>query len=290
MDIKYIMTFLKVAELNSFTKTAEELQYSQSTISFHIQSLEKELNVRLFERVGKNLKITYEGQHILNTCKQLRDNYYNLLDLTSNIENTNTPIQIGTVGSFLIYILSNVIKKFKSIHPSVNIQLNSSPSNKHGNLIKDNSIDLAFFVQPDLSDTTLNLTLLKRESMYLIYPNNFDFKSYQYLADNLTACISEPGCSYRAIFSDFHTNHHIQYKASIESWSIEMIKHCVLSGIGYSILPQMCINDEIKNKSFQFILLDPEKYYIDLTLAYKKDRILPTQIKHFIELVKDEMQ
>ena len=48
MDIKNLITFIHVAELNSFTKTAETLGYSQSTVSFQIKQLETELNVPLF--------------------------------------------------------------------------------------------------------------------------------------------------------------------------------------------------------------------------------------------------
>lgn len=52
MDIKNLTTFLNAAELGSFTRAAEKLGYSQSTVSFHIRQLEDELHTQLFERVG----------------------------------------------------------------------------------------------------------------------------------------------------------------------------------------------------------------------------------------------
>ena len=58
MEIRNLVTFLKVTELNSFSKAAEALDYSQSAVTVQIQQLERELGVRLFDRIGKNVSIT----------------------------------------------------------------------------------------------------------------------------------------------------------------------------------------------------------------------------------------
>ena len=290
MDIKHIITFIKVAELKNFTKAAKELQYAQSTVSFQIRSLEKELGIQLFERNYKRLELTERGHLSLNICKKLRDNYYKLLDVSTQDEHYNTPIQIGSVGSFLIYRLSEVIKLYKATYPSINIQLNNKPSCEYSKLIKDNKIDLAFFVETDMNiiDESLELVHLNRDPMYLIYPPNYEFISIKKLSSDLTACVSEVGSSYRQILFDFHENLSLKTNTTIESWSIEMIKKCVSRGIGYSILPKICIIDELKSNSFNSILLDSSKYYVDLYLGYKKGRNLPLQIARLVELVNEE--
>ena len=62
MDIKNIETFLRVAELENFTKAAEELSYAQSTVTTQIQQLERELGFPLFDRVGKHVSLTQLGE------------------------------------------------------------------------------------------------------------------------------------------------------------------------------------------------------------------------------------
>ena len=62
MDIKNLTTFIYVAELNSFTKAAEKLGFSQSTVSFQIRQLERELNSQLFERVNHTIALTEKGR------------------------------------------------------------------------------------------------------------------------------------------------------------------------------------------------------------------------------------
>ena len=58
MEIRNLRTFLKIAELQNFTKAAEALGYSQSAVTIQIQQLENELGVKLFDRIGKNIKLT----------------------------------------------------------------------------------------------------------------------------------------------------------------------------------------------------------------------------------------
>ena len=65
MEFRNIKTFLCIAEMNSFSKAAEKLGYSQSNVSFQIQQLEQELGVRLFERYGRSIQITQPGREFL---------------------------------------------------------------------------------------------------------------------------------------------------------------------------------------------------------------------------------
>ena len=66
MEIRNLLTFVHVAELNSFTKAANVLGYSQSTVSFQIKQLETELGCLLFERINHTLILTDKGRELLN--------------------------------------------------------------------------------------------------------------------------------------------------------------------------------------------------------------------------------
>ena len=65
MEIRNLITFVQVAELNSFTKAAKALGYSQSTISFQIKQLETELDCLLFERINHTISLTEKGRELL---------------------------------------------------------------------------------------------------------------------------------------------------------------------------------------------------------------------------------
>ena len=65
MEIRNLMTFIHVAELNSFTKASRALDYSQSTISFQIKQLEDELGYLLFERINHTISLSEKGRELL---------------------------------------------------------------------------------------------------------------------------------------------------------------------------------------------------------------------------------
>ena len=71
MDLKNLMTFIHVAELNSFTRAGQKLGFSQSTVSFQIRQLEKELGTQLFERINHTVVLTEKGREVLNYAHQV---------------------------------------------------------------------------------------------------------------------------------------------------------------------------------------------------------------------------
>lgn len=95
MDIKNLNTFVHVAELNSFTKAAEVLGYSQSTISFQIKQLENELNCQLFERIYHTIALTDKGREVLDYAHQM---IKLTKKLESSIQNTQSRLYNITGG------------------------------------------------------------------------------------------------------------------------------------------------------------------------------------------------
>ena len=71
MELRLLTTFLKVAQLQSFSKAAESLGYSQSAVTVQVQQLENELGVRLFDRIGKTVSITHYGQEFIPYARRV---------------------------------------------------------------------------------------------------------------------------------------------------------------------------------------------------------------------------
>ena len=71
MELRNINTFLHIAELHSFSRTARQLGYSQSAVSSQIAQLEAELGAPLFDRVGKTVRLTDAGQTFLGYARTL---------------------------------------------------------------------------------------------------------------------------------------------------------------------------------------------------------------------------
>ena len=71
MEIRNLETFISVVEFGSFSKAADVLGYTQSTITVHIKQLEDELGVLLFDRIGKKVLLTSEGHKLFNSADMI---------------------------------------------------------------------------------------------------------------------------------------------------------------------------------------------------------------------------
>ena len=114
MEIRHLITFEKVVELGSFTNAADYLGYTQSTITTHIQELEKSIGTKLFDRVGRKNILTLGGQELIKYTKELLQ----IIDKINNIsidDEIKGEIKIGAPESITVYMLQPILKEYKKI-------------------------------------------------------------------------------------------------------------------------------------------------------------------------------
>lgn len=110
------MTFLKVLETGSFSKTAEELGYTESVVSQMIVSLEKELSTTLLVRSRRGIRLTSDGQELLPYINNVCSSYYELKEKVSALHGLKPAvIRIGTFSSISCYWLPGLIKEFNTV-------------------------------------------------------------------------------------------------------------------------------------------------------------------------------
>ncbi len=101
MEVRNLVTFLKVTELKSFSRAAEALDYSQSAVTVQIQQLERELGVQLFDRIGKTVSITQYGKDFVSYARDVvtpSRRYRRLCLVSSELSGT---VRVGTLNSLL---------------------------------------------------------------------------------------------------------------------------------------------------------------------------------------------
>lgn len=148
MEFRNLKTFIMVAEIKSFSKTAEILGYSQSNVSLQIQQLENELEVKLFERIGRNIKLTEAGKNLLfyaNEIKTINKLAINeIKKLTPENKELRGALKIGSIESISTAILPDLIAKFHQKYQNIKLKVITENSNILSDKIKNNEIDLFF--------------------------------------------------------------------------------------------------------------------------------------------------
>lgn len=165
MDFKQIEAFISVARFKSFSKAANTIFLSQPTISSHIASLERELNVQLFDRTSKEVYLTPAGHTFLEYAINIINTRNNAI---SNLSDFNTTISgklnLSASTTPCNSLVPKLIKKFSHIYPDVKFNITEESS---GNIIK-NIIDLQCEIA--IVGTTIN---------------NGKIKSYKLMEDDL---------------------------------------------------------------------------------------------------------
>ena len=129
MELKHLNTFLVLSRLKNFTKTAQYLDYAQSSVSAQIQRLEEDLHVRLFERIGKSVSLTPEGEQLVPYAQRLTEMSLNIENMYADTKNGGR-LMIGASESIGIYILPGIIKQYKESHPDTDLHLDIADSSE----------------------------------------------------------------------------------------------------------------------------------------------------------------
>ncbi|MBU2938944.1 LysR family transcriptional regulator [Lacinutrix sp. C3R15] len=283
MTTQQIKYFLTLANELHFWKTAEKLFIAQSSLTRHIQSLEDEIGIQLFERDKRNVKLTDAG-------KFLQEKWTNSIKDLEHIQEQAKKIDQGTSGTVSISypgsIAFSYLPKFLSIlntnMPDLKLELMEPTDENHEKLLLDYKTDIAFN-RDEIKNAHINSLKISSEPICLVVPNNHWLNNET--IKNLRALKNE-----KFIISGLHQNtffatllrnlfnkHDMEPKTVIESDFGGMILNLVSKELGISILPYSFKFANTQN--VKFIELEEQ---INLYVNWRKQEPNKT-IKHVLE-------
>lgn len=170
MTMTQLKYFVTVANCLSFTKAADQLYVTQPALSRHINNLEKELNVLLFIRTGREVQLTPAGQLLLKGFSEMYDNFSTLLNQAQSIQKgLNGHLRIGVLdGADISDFMPPIFYFFEEKHPNVELSFRYGSFNSLTTELYNGKLDLAF---------TLHFNIINREFL--------DFKYVEHTKDHL---------------------------------------------------------------------------------------------------------
>ena len=271
----------KIIELGSFTKTAESLGYTQSSISQMIASLESELSIKLLTRSRYGVKLTIEGADLYPFIERSIYQYRSMLEKANEIKGLETGIiRVGTISSVTCHWMPQLINGFKKEYPNVQFLFHQGDYTLIPEWIASGQIDFGF-INPN-ADTNLNTKTIKAGEMLAVLPKNHPLAkkksiSLSDLTDEPYILLEEGHYSEpMAAFETAGIIPNIQYTIH-DDYAIMMM---VEEGLGVSILAELIL----RRTNYDIICL-PLNPPITRTLAvgYKDWDSLPIASKYFIE-------
>jgi len=290
LELRHLATFIVVAEVGSFTRTANKLGYAQSSITAQIQALEAELGTPLFDRLGKTIVLTDAGQRLLPYAHEIAKMHTLAKDaIRSNAKFAGT-LTIGAPESLASFRLPEIIRECRNRYPEIKIILKPGVCWELLNLVRLGELDLVFLLQPEIEDRDLCIETLVHEKMALIAPPDHPLVHYEnvtptHLKDE-TILYTEPGCSYRTLFEQSLNSQGIFPNPDLEFWSVEAIKNCVMSGLGLSFLPLITVQSEVNEGKPKLLAWDDRPQRPATQIAYHKKKWLSPALSEFLLIVR----
>lgn len=286
MDFKQLKTFLKICETNSFTSAASALGYAQSTVTTQIKLLEEDLNVLLFERIGKSISLTEEGKKLLPYAKQIiqteRD-IYNNLAFTN--EDTGHLI-IGAAESLCNLLVPKIVKTYKEKYPNVNIEIKFGNSKLFPILLRNNEIDLAFSIGEKIDEKDIICYSLQKERMCLLVIPTHPLAPLKHITlqqiSKFPLLLTSTNCAYRAALINMANNLDLSLNVALETGNVHALKEFAISGLGIAFLPFVAVEDVLSNGDLVELDWAGDDFNIISQIIYHKDKHIFEAMKHFL--------
>ena len=146
MEIRNLNTFLQVSLMQSFTKAADVLGYTQSNVSSQIRQLETEIGAPLFNRMGKNVTLTQYGQMLMPYAQQIVATSAQIETLLVSKDNIGGTIRVGFCESLFECLLEETFCKYHEQFPNVIIDVTVDATSKLLKKVQTNEIDAACLI------------------------------------------------------------------------------------------------------------------------------------------------
>lgn len=256
MEITQIEAFLLAARLGSFRRAAEELGISQPSLSARIQTLEQDLGIPLFHRMGRGVRLTEMGkvfmpygERAIETLRQGRE----IIDLTRDV--SGGILSIASARAIGTYTLPAILDSFRTSYPDIKVHINIGRSSNVLQMVADDEVQIGLartLTHPDV--VTMHLY---NEDICLAASPDHDFAKqgeasiYDIALEPLILYDRES--SYFLLIDQVCREAGISPRVEMTLDSIEATKHLVELGMGISFLPRSGVRHELERGSLSLI-------------------------------------
>lgn len=249
-----LQIFIKVVELNSFTKAANVLHMTQPAVSQAVRNLEKEFNTTLLEREHKTFYLNQAGEIVYTYAKEITATYHHMQTLIKELEeDPKGDLIIGasyTIGEYILpEVLSSVYQLYPKIHPQVSINNTQTILNQ----LLNHDIDIGL-VEGNVADERLYTESFMIDQMYVVGSGQkeYNVKSITDLAEE-NWIIREVGSGTRALTEKVFEQYHLEPQQCFTFGSTQIIKEVVESGLGVSLLSKSALVKELQLETIQML-------------------------------------
>ncbi|MCR8644379.1 LysR family transcriptional regulator [Paenibacillus sp. N1-5-1-14] len=291
MNISKLHTFLTLSDCLNFTEAAEQLYCSQPAVSMQIQSLEQDLGVPLFDRIGKKLYLTRQGELFKPYAEQIVNVLQSAREHIGQLENLSYgTLSFGASNFVGVYLLPAVLGDFSRTYPGIKINMNITSSRQLMNMLETNKVEfLIVSDQLPVDETKFQTSNFYDDELVLIVQANHPLakkkncKPEDLLPEKI---ILKPKKSATRVYLEgkFKENG-IEFQSEMEISNLEAIKQGVIHGLGISIVSKFSVEQEIKSGLIASVPIQGVTFHRGINYVFYKNKHLSPAAIAFIQML-----
>ena len=291
MQLRNLITFIHVAELGSFTKAADQLGYTQSTVSFQIKQLEEELDCLLFERINHTITLTERGQELVYYAHQVRALTDEFKEKTSREDQLAGHIRIVTPDSVCEDMVNSHYIDFHSKYPLISIQFATGDTAMLLDMLDHNEADIIITLDRHCYNKDYVIAKEEQLSMHFVTNVGSKFAGKQGLSirdiSGEPFVLTEHGQGYRRVLDRELAKKHMEITPVLEIGRTDMITSILTQSNMISFLPDFATKHLVDAGVLCYLDICDVNVEIWKQLIYHKNKWLSKSLKTVIDYIKE---
>ena len=289
MEFREISTFLQVAQYQSFSKAARHLGYSQAAVTIQIKQLEQELGVHLFDRIGKQISLTHQGQVFYQYAVSIRNELEQAKNAVSDPSTLSGKLCLGTIESICASIFPDLLAEYHRLHPEVTISIVTDSPGVLLDRMNENTIDIVYLLDRRIYDNRWCKTLEEpEENIFVASPDHeLALVKRELELDEVLRFpffLTEKDASYRHMLEQYLASINRSVKPFLEIGNTEFIIHMLLKNTGISFLPKFTVQRELQQKQLTALNVRGFQMQTWRQIFYHKNKWVTREMQEFLRL------
>jgi len=292
MKIRTLEIFKSVAEKGSFTEASKAMHCSQSTVSFQMKLLEEQLGFKLFEKVGRNVHLTGNAVRCLPELEKILRSLKVLQSMNRESEDVEENLDIVIPESLLISKYHDLIQKFHSVAPRVNLNISIMDCYRLCEKISKGNVDLAISYNIGNFPDSVKVTPLDLTPVVLVGANSLsipqDIFKLSHVCANTSVLTNNHESGTNKFFLQYLKKNKIQCLSRIKLSSQLSVNKSLIDGMGVAYLPHCTVEKEIEKGLIREYETNLGSMNLGIVLITRKNYSETRASALFLELLREK--
>jgi DNA-binding transcriptional LysR family regulator len=250
METSQLAAFVEVAQLGSFSLAAEKLHLTQPAVSKRIAALEADLEQKLLDRIGKQLKLTEAGKILLPEAQSLLRHLFEtrqaLRDISAQIQG---PLSLSTSHHIGLHRLPEILRQFSREFPAVQLDIKFVDSEKACAQVLKGEIELAVVTLPLTVWPHLCFETVWHDPLEFVVAQDHELAQHKRISlatlSNTPALLPAEGTFTRDIVTKAFQSADLKFTTALTTNYMETLKSMCAIGLGWSLLPRTMLGEDL---------------------------------------------